>query len=276
MTPGLAIENPAYFDRLAEIETGHWWSLGMWRLASYWLTSALKGRTGLEALDVGCGTGFTMLRLRSLPEIDCVVGLDPSIEALEHARGRHDMPLFCGSAVALPFENASFDVITCFDVLQHVPEGEDGRAVEEMSRVLRPGGVVLIRSNARPSWSRTPRATPCYRLVDLVSLFADTHFSVRRASYANALPALGQEVIGRIPRSRGGVRSHPSGGGLRIRLPHPRINRMMGAVSSLEAMIAGAWGIPLPFGHSTMLLAQKDSDSALAVNDRHRAPQEGR
>ena len=41
VTPALTIDDPAYFDRLAEVEAAHWWSLGMWRLASHWLDAAL-------------------------------------------------------------------------------------------------------------------------------------------------------------------------------------------------------------------------------------------
>src|SRR5262249_9724527 len=54
----LRIDDPAYFDRLADVEARHWWALGLWRLASYWLDAALAGRSGLRALDVGCGTGL--------------------------------------------------------------------------------------------------------------------------------------------------------------------------------------------------------------------------
>ncbi|WP_422929489.1 class I SAM-dependent methyltransferase [Singulisphaera sp. PoT] len=263
MTLGLAIEDPAYFDRLAQVEVEHWWSRGMWRLGAYWLDQTLAHRNGLDALDVGCGTGFTMLRLRDRPEIREVFGLDPSIDALEHARRLHDMPLHRGSALDLPFEDDSFDVVTSFDVLQHLPDGGDRRAVDEMRRVLRPGGIALIRSNGRAPWNSRPTKDPSYRLRDLTDLFAEAGFRVRHASYANCLPALAQELRGHLPRLSRGRPGHPSGGGLQIRLPHPGINRMMGAVSGMEAWVAGACGVPLPYGHSTMLLAELDSRTNL-------------
>ncbi len=260
MTATLTIDHPAYFDRLAEVEAAHWWARGMWRLAAHWLTAALKGRRGLRALDVGCGTGQTAVRLARRPEIAGVVGLDPSPEALAHARQRHDFPLVLGSALDLPFDDAAFDVVTCFDVLQHLPERADRRAAAELRRVLRPGGVVLVRSNARVS-RRADRSG--YRPDELAEVFVASGFAVRHASYANCLPALAQELRGQL-RPHSNRRGHPSGGGLQIRMPPPWINRLMNGVATIEATVAGRFAAPLPFGHSTMVLAVVTETSILS------------
>ncbi len=245
------IEDPAYFRRLADVEARHWWALGMWRLAAYWLDDLLAGRSGLRALDVGCGTGLTALRLSNRPEIATVIGLDPSPDALRHATRRHGLPIVRGSALDLPFEDSRFDVVTCFDVLQHLPATGDRRAVNELRRVLTPGGVVIVRSNAR-GFSGDPTA---YRLGDLVALVAAAGLNVVGATYANCLPALAQEVRGRLARS--GAPSHPGGGGLQIRVPHPAWNRLMGHVSGVEARLAAQLGVKLPFGHSTLICARR-------------------
>lgn len=259
MTAVLTIEQPAYFDRLAEVEAAHWWSLGMWRLGAHWLDAALRGRQGLAALDVGCGTGQTALRLACRPEIGSVVGLDPSAEALAHARRRHAFPLVRGSALDLPFGQSKFDVVTCFDVLQHLPQDGDRRAADELHRVLAPGGVALVRSNAQAWTSVSPAVEGGYRLGDLVKVFEVSGFTVSHATHANCLPALVQELRGRLVRpGQAGVSSHPSGGGLRIRLPHPWVNRLMGSIAATEAVIAGRLSTRLPFGHSTMLLVSRN------------------
>ena len=251
MTAALTIENPAYFDRLAAVEERHWWSIGVWTLAAYWLRQALAERTGLRAIDIGCGTGMTAVRLARLPAIDDVCGLDPSENALAHARSRHSFPLVLGSATELPFEDCSFDVATCFDVIQHVPDARQSKAIAELFRILSPGGFLLLRSNGR-GWSRDRSA---FRLDELMGLVKSARLAIRRASYANCLPALAQEIRGRLSTKAGD--GHPARGGLRIAVPSPAVNRILQSVSHAEAIVAGKLGVRLPFGHSTMVLAQR-------------------
>ena len=255
MTTGLSIVEPAYFDRLADVEARHWWSRGVWQLGAYWLDTAVAGQTALRALDVGCGTGQTALRLAARDEIQEVIGLDPSPDALRHARRRHDFPLVRGSATALPFQDRHFNVVTCFDVFQHLGLGQDLQAAREIARVLMPRGLALIRSNAR-GWSGDDST---YRLEGLIAVMENAGFLIRRASLANALPALVQEFRGSLPRrwrrdSR--QQSHPSGGGLQIRVPSPPVNALLGTVAETEAWLAGRLGFKLPFGHSTLVLAE--------------------
>jgi ubiquinone/menaquinone biosynthesis C-methylase UbiE len=211
----------------------------------------LQGRRGLRALDVGCGTGMTAVRLARLSAIAEVVGIDPSPDALKHARQRHAFSLHCGSVLDLPFPDGRFELASCFDVLQHLPVGSQPEALEEIARVLSPGGWLLLRSNGR-GWSGDRSA---YRLDELVKLVKSAGFEVHRASHANCLPSLAQEVRGRIGSSR--KASHPSEGGLRIAMPHPVWNTLLSSETRCEAFVAGRLGLRLPFGHSTMLLARR-------------------
>ena len=99
------------------------------------------------------------------------------------------------------------------------------------------------------------------RYLDMVSrcMREDSGFAVPRATRANCLPALAQELRGRLARpGRPGVSSHPAEGGLTIRLPHPWLNGLLGGVSAVEAAVAGRLATRLPFGHSTMILARRE------------------
>ena len=100
-----------------------------------------------DVLDVGCGEGELARRLALAGAR--VVGLDPLAVALERARA--DAPAspavryVQGSAEALPFAAASFDVVVFFNSLHHVPSESIDTALAEGARVLRAGGVLYVQ-----------------------------------------------------------------------------------------------------------------------------------
>src|SRR5205085_155292 len=90
-----------------------------------------------DLLEVGCGTGLLLERFGAFANAK---GIDLSPRMLDRARAR-GLDVREGSATKLPFDDAQFDVTVSFKVLAHV--GDIGRALSEMVRVTRPGGVVL-------------------------------------------------------------------------------------------------------------------------------------
>ncbi len=101
-------------------------------------------------LDVGCGTGVLAGRLAEAGYE--VVGLDPSQGMLDVMASDHpDVEGVRGFGNHLPFEDASFDVVTTIAALHHVadPDAVHGTLVE-IARVTRPGGRIVI-------WDHNPR-----------------------------------------------------------------------------------------------------------------------
>lgn len=104
----------------------------------------LRGRV----LDLGCAEGATLLHLGfaepgGAPESEGAVGVDIFEDKLEFARTRLPRCTFvCASGYELPFEAESFDHVLVRDVIHHMDEPE--RAVDEMFRILRPGGRVDV------------------------------------------------------------------------------------------------------------------------------------
>jgi len=110
--------------------------------------------TGVRILDVGCGGGYCCEYLARRNAI--VFGTDLLPEALEEARAHaalEDLQIkysVC-STTRLPHGDATMDVVTCFDVFEHVP---DKRVLlAEIFRVLRPGGWVFFDTLNRTCWS---------------------------------------------------------------------------------------------------------------------------
>ncbi|WP_066172411.1 methyltransferase domain-containing protein [Bacillus marinisedimentorum] len=105
---------------------------------------------GQSVLDIGCNTGDAEhLLLGVYPFVDKAVGLDNSEARIIRARqnwedkGRNARIEFVvGDAMALPFPDNSFDRVICAEVLEWVAEPE--KAIEEMYRVLKPGGKAAV------------------------------------------------------------------------------------------------------------------------------------
>ena len=106
--------------------------------------------TGKRVLDVGCGPGNLLVALSTdTPEL--LVGVDVDVIFLTAGRSQigkliessaADPVLLRASLPFLPFTDASFDIVTCFLVMPHVPD--DTIALTELTRVLKPGGTLAI------------------------------------------------------------------------------------------------------------------------------------
>jgi SAM-dependent methyltransferase len=134
---------PEEYDRLFQLENELWWFRGMADISMALVERFLPEGVGpSRVLDVGCGTGGMLERLR---RIGPTVGIDAAEEALALARKRSSGALVRGDASRLPFHSGSFDLLTSFDVLYHSRIADDAAALAEMARVLRPGGTFLVR-----------------------------------------------------------------------------------------------------------------------------------
>lgn len=100
---------------------------------------------GARVLELGCGAG-TYVRLLGKRGHE-VIGLDYSLPTLGRAMAADPSRLgryLAGEAYRLPFESAAFEAVVCIGVFQSLRE--PGRALAEMARVLRPGGVLLAET----------------------------------------------------------------------------------------------------------------------------------
>jgi SAM-dependent methyltransferase len=115
-------------------------------LARYWW--AAQAAEGRAVLDAGCGVGYGSAMLARSGATE-VVGVDLSDKAVEAAAA--DAPsnatFLTGDVHALPFEDDRFDLVVCFEVIEHV-EGQD-EVIAELARVLAPDGILALSSPNR-------------------------------------------------------------------------------------------------------------------------------
>ncbi len=108
-------------------------------LARYLLAAGLS--TGGRVLDVACGEGYgTDMLARAGAE--AVVGVDVDGATIERAAKRYSGDFRRADITALPFEDASFDLVVSFETIEHVVDAD--AALSELERVLAPDGLLLI------------------------------------------------------------------------------------------------------------------------------------
>ena len=142
------IFTPEYYARMRELEQLSWWNAGMRDTAGMLLRTAKLAAKG-TLLDAGCGSGQTMRWFLADHPAWKATGIDVAMDGIVAAR-QLGLAVQRASVMALPFDASSVDLIITLDVLQHLPlNGGDATALREFSRVLRPGGTLLVRTNAQ-------------------------------------------------------------------------------------------------------------------------------
>ncbi|MBG0813552.1 bifunctional 2-polyprenyl-6-hydroxyphenol methylase/3-demethylubiquinol 3-O-methyltransferase UbiG [Planomonospora sp. ID82291] len=173
----------ADISRMVELEDRHWWFRERRAILRRELRRLQpRGR----ALDVGAAGGGNTRVLAELG-YDALVA-DASEAAVEAAR-RRGLKAVHADARDLPMESGHFDVVTAFDVLEHI--AEDHLAAEELARVLKPGGTALIAVPCDMSlWSAHDDAVGHvrrYAREDLVGVVEKAGLTVERVWSWNVL-----------------------------------------------------------------------------------------
>ncbi len=141
---GITIGTPRLYDLSAPL-----FFFGTRRRSYRSLMAAAGVKAGDRVLDVGCGPGyFVRMLAAAVGRTGSAVGLDAAPEMIDYARRKARRLTNCrfesGSAEALPFPDASFDVVVSSLMLHHLPDELRPHAAAEMKRVLRPGGTMLL------------------------------------------------------------------------------------------------------------------------------------
>lgn len=261
-----------YFSQMLAARR-HPWVIGMLDLGA-----DMVGTLDRDArvLDAGCGSGAALPWLHRATD-DLVAAFDWAESALTFCRRADPCQVLARASVEhLPYRDETFDLVTSADVLQHVPVDVARRAVEEVARVLAPGGRFLVRTNAafgraelteRDDWH-------LYRAERLRNELESAGLTVERLTHANAFPALAATARNRLARIARSSRQpehhapdhaapeHDRTGehhvGIGIPAPSTGLRRAVLAASlGAERRYLRRPGASLPWGHTLIAVAQR-------------------
>lgn len=212
------------------------------------LDEFLPKKEGLKILDAGCGPGATLPLLQKYGN---VIGVDLSPEALKYARKRGKVQK--GDITKLDFKSGSFDLVVCMDVLYHTWVEDESKALREFFRVLKKGGLLLVREPAynwmRGNEDRGSLTARRFSKRDLARKLKKAGFRLIKISHANFF--LFSLVLAVRILTALGIKKGSSD----MVIPPKIINSLFFGALKLEAFLVKY--ISLPWGSSLVCVAQK-------------------
>ncbi|MFN0079067.1 MAG: class I SAM-dependent methyltransferase [Prosthecobacter sp.] len=243
----------AEYDTLRAVEDRHWWYAVLHGLVLRALAGGLPAHA--QVLDAGCGTGGMLVFLRERMQDLDAAGIDASEQAVWHCQQRGLAGVRNGTVHELPFEDGAFDAVLSLDVLYHAGVDED-RALAEMSRVLRPGGLLVLNLPAFAGLRGAHDAAVCgvrrYKASHMRPLLEPHNLHVEMIHYWNAWLFLPLLVWRRWSRVR---MKHADGSVSDVKLPPTWLNRSLAGAGRLDAWLCRV--LRLPLGSSVFAVARR-------------------
>lgn len=243
-----------------EAEDTHWWYRGMRGVMFRLLNLRPQPSNQPRILDAGCGTGGNLYALEQAGYTD-LSGFDLSPIALEFCRKRGLDHVRQGSITDIPFNNNTFDIIVSCDVVTDAGTDNEMTALQELYRVLRPGGRLFLNLPAFSFLrSEHDRATDVARRVtvpEIRSKLRQTGFRVRRSTYWDMLLFPVVVAVRLLRRERPEDLSNPARSD--IVLPPAPINLALTLSLRIEHLLLRRFN--LPFGSSVAIVAIKPHEN---------------
>ena len=271
----------AEYVQMAEVQDRHWWFEAKRRtvgalLARHAVGDRVSSSTG-RVLEVGSGTGAMVDVMTGFGRMYAADAYLPALRLLRaHRPAVADVVPVGANLLSLPFAEASFSLVGCFDVLYHQRAGDVGEALAELHRVCEPGGYLAITDSAFPflrsSHDVATHAARRFRLPDLTVPLESSGFTIEHASYfhtflfpAAATFRLAKRVLQGSPALGGGgevgVVNGTAAGGYDVPAHSdlapvaPWLNAALLSIYRFETPLTVRFR--MPFGTSLLILARR-------------------
>lgn len=242
------------YDIMRQVEDTYWWYLSLREHVVSVLKDSLPSGEHPVVLDAGCGTGGMLQHLRVADPSWELQGLDFSPLALAHAKQRGFDPLIQANIDAIPSADACFDAVVSLDVLYH-QEVDQTKAMSELSRILKPGGILILNLPAfdilSGSHDIAVKGARRYTAGQVRTLLQDHGFEIEQLHYWNAwlfLPILLWRMMSSFLPSGEKKQSDLA------QLPPP-LNHALALLTKMDITLCRL--LHVPFGTSVFAVARK-------------------
>ena len=241
--------DPLIYNELVEQEDTHWWFVAR-RVLTGCLLDSVKLPEKPVILDIGCGAGGNLPVLARYGE---VFACEMNEQVRKHSEGRNIATVAYGKLPGeIPFADRQFDLITMFDVLEHIED--DRAALAAASRRLPQGGALLLTVPASPwLFSRHDKLHHHFRRysrTELQEKIKAAGFEIEYMNYWNFFLFPVAVAVRLLDRLRAKNKQE-----IGTKIPAQPINEFLIKLLSAERFLFRR--IPFPFGLSLMLLARK-------------------
>ena len=169
------------------IEDTYWWYKALRDIVFRYIGKESRVKNDVTILDAGCGTGGLLAKLGKYE----TYGFDFSEEAIKFCEKRGLDNVVFGSVLGIPFNDKMFDIAISMDVLSHANVGDENLAFNEISRVLKPDGIMILNLPAyqwlRSSHDRSTHTERRYTVSALKKTVEKAGFSIEKITYRNTL-----------------------------------------------------------------------------------------
>ncbi len=235
----------AVFDRMAELDSRHWWFVARRRILSELIHREVPLPADARILEIGCGTGHNFEMLGRFGRVEAIE-VDDEARALSSSRlgrevGSSPLPELPGIA------DGSYHLIALLDVLEHIEE--DRASLASIRRKLAPNGRVLLTVPANQwMWSAHDAAHHHHRRYSkagLRNVIEEAGLKVETLSYFNSLlfpVAAAARIVGKATKKTESDDAMPSA----------PVNTVLEKIFGFERHLVGR--VPLPAGVSLVAI----------------------
>lgn len=145
-----------------------------------------------KVLDIASGEGYGTHLMAEYAQH--IIGVDISEDAIKHSNLKYkkdNLSYLHGSTSAIPIKDHSIDVVTSFETIEHHDEHE--KMMQEIKRVLVPGGILIISSPDKKYYSDMPNYKNPFHVKEL---YADEFYELLRSHFKNIIPLNQKTVFG--------------------------------------------------------------------------------